>query len=72
MKKLVLLIVLSLAISTIIFFLNSSNLIVSGWQDKLAEIGVMAIPVFIILALLYYSNRALVKRIKNIRKRPSK
>ena len=67
-----LLVLLSLAISAIIFFLNNSNLIVLGWEDKLAEIGVMAIPVFIILALLYYINRSLVKRIKTIKKKPSK
>lgn len=67
MKKLLILIVVSLAISTAIFFINST-VIKSTWSDILIEILVLAIPVFIVVALLFYANRAIVRRINSMRK----
>lgn len=67
MKKLLILIVVSLAISTAIFFINST-VIKSTWSDILIEILVMAIPVFIVVALLFYANRAIIRRINSMRK----
>lgn len=62
---------LSLLIATGLFFINS-NVIVTGFFDKVAEILFTAIPVFIIIAILYYVNRALVRSVKNIKnKKPS-
>lgn len=62
---------LSLIIATGLFFINST-VIVNGFVDKVAEIFFTAIPVFIIIAILYYVNRALVKSVKGIKnKKPS-
>lgn len=66
--KLIILIVLSLAIATGLFFVNS-EVIVSSWQDNIAEVAFMAVPVFIVLALLYCVNRALVRTVKGLRKK---
>ena len=66
--KLILLILLSFAAATGLFFINSS-MIVSSWQDNIAEIAFLAIPVFIVLALLYFVNRALVRTVKGLRKK---
>ncbi|MGV3458859.1 MAG: hypothetical protein ACO1N9_00240 [Flavobacterium sp.] len=68
MKKFLLLIIVSLAISTGIFFINST-VIKSTWTDKLSEILFMAIPVFIVVALLFYANKAIFKTIKGLRKK---
>ena len=67
MKKLLLLLLLSLAIATGIFFTN--NIIVTQWQDALPEIGVTAIPVFIVVALLYYVNRAILRKARTLKKK---
>lgn len=66
--KLIILIVLSLAIATGLFFVNS-EVIISSWQDNIAEIAFLALPVFIVLALLYFVNRALVRTVKGLRKK---
>lgn len=68
MKKFLLLIVLSLVISTGIFFINSA-VIKSSWSDKLTEILVLAIPVFIVVSILFYANRAIIKKMKGFRKK---
>lgn len=70
MKKIFVLLILSLAISTAIFFINSS-VIESDWSDKASEIGVLTIPVFIVIALFYYINRAIIKKVKGEKKKPS-
>ena len=62
---------LSLIIATGLFFINS-NVIVTGFFDKVAEIFFTAVPVFIIITILYYVNRALVRSVKSIKnKKPS-
>ena len=66
--KLIILILLSLAIAIGLFFVNN-EVIVSSWQDNLAEIAFLAIPVFIVLALLYFVNRALIRTVKGLRKK---
>jgi hypothetical protein len=68
MKKIILLIIVSFAISTAIFFINS-NVIRSAWTDKVSEIAFMAVPVFIIIAILYYANRSIIKRMRGISKK---
>lgn len=69
MKRILILLILSIGIATGLFFINS-NVIQTTLQDKLAEIGVITIPVFIILSLLYYVNRAILKKVKG-KKKPS-
>lgn len=66
MKKILLLLLLSIAIATGIYFTN--NVIVSKWQDAIGEIGFTAIPVFIVVALLYFINRAIFRKIKSLKK----
>jgi|GEM_PF-1777963 len=66
--KLFLLILLSFAIATALFFVNS-DVIVSSWKDNIGEIAFVAVPVFIVLALLYYVNKALVKTVKGLKKK---
>ena len=67
MKKILLLLLLSLAVATGIFFTN--NIIVSQWQDAVPEIAVTAIPVFIVIALLYYINRAIFRKVRDLKKK---
>ena len=66
--KLIVLLLLSFAVATGLFFINSS-MIVSSWHDNVAEIAFLAIPVFIVLALLYFVNRALIRTVKGLRKK---
>lgn len=62
---------LSIVIATGLFFINSS-VIKNSFADKVFEILAMAIPVFIVLALLLYVNKALVKSVRGIKnKKPS-
>lgn len=70
MKKLFVLILISLTIATCIFYINS-NVIVSTWYGKLFEITIIALPVFILIALLYYFNNAMVKTITRLRNKKS-
>jgi len=71
MKKLVLLFLASLLIATVIFYYNS-NVIINGWGDKFFEVLFITLPVFILLSLAYYINRALVRSVKNLKnKKPS-
>lgn len=67
MKKILLLLLLSLAIATAIFFTN--NIIVSQWQDAIPEIAVTAVPVFFVIALLYYVNRAIFRKMRSLKKK---
>jgi len=61
----------SVVIATSIFFINST-VIKNSFADKVLEILVLAIPVFIVLALLLYVNKALVKSVRGIKnKKPS-
>jgi hypothetical protein len=71
MKRLLVLLLLSVAISVALFFINSS-VIESTWADKISEIGVLTIPIFILVCLLYYINRAMVRKVRGIaKKKPS-
>lgn len=68
MKKISVLFVVSVAIATALFYVNS-NVIQTDLQDKLAEIGVITIPVFILISLFYYINRAIIRKIKGGKKK---
>lgn len=68
LKRFFKLIVLSVIIAIGLFFINS-DVIVTTWVDKIFEIVLLTIPVFIILCLLYFANRALVKTVKGIKKK---
>ena len=71
MKRILILLMLSIGIATALFFINS-NVIQTDLQDKLAEIGVITIPVFIILSMLYYINRTIIRKVKGaVKKKPS-
>lgn len=67
MKKVLLLILVSIFISLGISFINA-DVIETSFLDKAAEIIVVAIPVFIIISLMYYCNRAIMKRAKSFKK----
>lgn len=68
LKKLLLILVLSVAIATGLFFVNS-HVIKSVWQDDVLEIAFITLPVFILLSLLYFVNRTLFKTVKKIKKK---
>jgi RsiW-degrading membrane proteinase PrsW (M82 family) len=71
MKRIFILLILSVAVATALFYVNS-NVIQSDLQDKLSEIGVITIPVFIVLSLFYYVNRAIIKKVRGTgKKKPS-
>lgn len=71
LKKLLVMALVSVVIATGLFFVNST-VIKNSFADKVLEILVLAIPVFIVLALLQYVNRALVKSVRGIKnKKPS-
>ncbi|MCO6147045.1 hypothetical protein [Flavobacterium sp. NRK1] len=67
-KRIFILIFVSAIIATGLFFINS-NIIVNNFTDKIFEIAFLTIPVFIILTILLYVNRALVKTIRNTKKK---
>jgi len=71
LKKLLVTALLSVVIATGLFFINST-VIKNSFTDKVLEILFLAIPVFIVLSLLVYANKALVKSVKGIKnKKPS-
>lgn len=71
MKRIIVLLILSAGIATALSYVNS-NVIESDLQDKIAEIGVITIPVFIIVSLFYYINRAIIKKVRETgKKKPS-
>lgn len=71
MKRLFTLLLLSVAISAALFFINSS-VIENSWADKISEIAVLTIPIFIVVCLLYYINGAIVKKVRGVaKKKPS-
>ena len=66
------LVMLSLIIATGLFFINSNVIVKSSFADKIGEILFLAIPVFIIITILYYANKALVRSVKGLKnKKPS-
>ena len=70
-RKLLGLLVISVIIAIGLFFINST-VIVNSFSDKVAEILFLTLPVFIVLAILFYVNRALVRTVKSVRnKKPS-
>lgn len=71
LRRLILLLLISLVIATVLFFVNH-DVIATSLTDKIFEILVIAIPVFIIVSLLYFVNRAIVRSVKNMKtKKPS-
>jgi len=72
LSRLFFLAILSVAIALAIFFINH-RVIVGSAKDKIFEILVTAIPVFIVISLLYFINRAVIKTVKSFKtKKPSK
>jgi len=70
-RKLLGLLLISVMIAIGLFFINS-NVIVSTFSQKISEILFLTLPVFIVLAILFYVNRALVRTVKSVRnKKPS-
>lgn len=71
-RRLLVLVVLSLIIATGLFFINSNVIVKSSLLDKIGEIIFLAVPVFIVIAILYYVNKALVRSVKGLKnKKPS-
>jgi hypothetical protein len=67
-KRLFLLLIASVIIAIALFFVNS-DVIITSWAGKISEVVFLTIPVFIILSILYFVNRALVKTVKGIKKK---
>lgn len=68
MKRLFAILIISIIIATSLFFINRS-VIVSSWTDNILEVGVITMPVFILLTLVYFINRALIKTVKKLKKK---
>lgn len=63
---------LSLVIATGLYFINSNVIVKNSFADKIGEIVFLAVPVFIIITILYYANKALVRSVKGLKnKKPS-
>jgi hypothetical protein len=60
MKRIFLLMMLSLALSTAIFFVNSAVIRNTLWE-KLSEIVVLAVPIFIFMLVLSFTTKAALK-----------
>ena len=60
MKKILLLVLLSLVLSTAIFFVNSAVIRYTLWE-KLSEIVVLAVPIFIFMLVLSFTTKAALK-----------
>ena len=71
-RRIALLLLISLIIASGLFFVNH-KIIATSFGDKIIEILITTIPVFIIVSLLYFINRAVVRSVKSIKtKKPSK
>ncbi|MHA3788263.1 hypothetical protein ACX0HA_08655 [Flavobacterium hauense] len=71
-RRLMFLAAISFVIALGLFFINSNIIVKSSFADKLGEIVFMTIPVFIIVSLVYFANRALVRSVKGLKnKKPS-
>jgi O-antigen/teichoic acid export membrane protein len=68
LRRLFLLLLLSVTIATAIFFINS-DVIVSTLESKIYEIGAYTVPVFIVVSIFYYVNKALVRTVKGMKKK---
>lgn len=72
LRRLSVLVLLSLIIATGLFFINSNVIVKNSLGDKIGEIIFLAVPVFIVISILYYANKALVKSVKGLKnKKPS-
>jgi hypothetical protein len=72
LRRLLILFILSLIIATGLFFINSNVIVKNSFADKIGEIIFLAVPVFIIITILYYVNKALVRSVKGLKnKKPS-
>ena len=70
-RRLILLLLISLVIASVLFFVNK-DIIATTLTDKIFEVLVITIPVFIVVSLLYFINRAIIRSVKNIKtKKPS-
>lgn len=67
LRRLFVLYILSLAMATGLFFINST-VITYTFEDTIFEILFLSIPVLIIVLLLYFINRSIVKRVKGTKK----
>lgn len=71
MKRILVLLLFSIAIATALFYVNS-DVVQSDFQGKIGEIAVVTIAVFIILCLFYYVNRYILRKVRGTeKKKPS-
>lgn len=68
LRRLLVLFIVSVIIASAIYFM-SDDVVVSSWATKIGEIGAVTVPVFIVVALLYFINRVVVKSVKGIAKK---
>jgi len=67
-KRLFVLFIISLAIALIYYF-TADDVVVSSWSTKVGEIVAITVPVFILISLLYFVNRAVVRSVRGITKK---
>ncbi len=70
-KRLVLLYIIALLISSSLLFINS-NVVVSNWHTRVYEVLTVSLPVFLVILVIYTIIRAISKTAKGIKnKKPS-
>ncbi|TRW22084.1 hypothetical protein FMM05_19240 [Flavobacterium zepuense] len=67
-KRLFVLFIISLAIALVYYF-TADDVVVSSWSTKVGEVIAVTVPVFILISLLYFVNRAMVRSVKGMAKK---
>ena len=66
-RRLVLLYMIALLISSSLFFINS-DVVVSNWHTRVYEVITVSIPVFLVILLLYAIIKAISKGARAVKK----
>lgn len=69
LKTIFILLLISVATSAVVFFLNSAETITASTTDVAGEIAVVAIPIFVFLLFIYGVARAVGKTVKKRNKK---
>ena len=63
-KTIFILLLLSVGVSALVFFLNSAETITTSTTDVAGEIAVVAMPIFVFLLFIHLIARAIGKTVK--------
>lgn len=68
-KTVFVLLIISVILSVIVYFLNSSDTITNSAADKIGEMAVVAVPIFFFLLFIYIVAKVVGKSVKKVNKK---